>query len=79
VFGPAWGRIKERNMSLQQAQVDAVESLLIALLKNNQMSTATSKVFADAHSRIMSESGPSGTTEKTEAASYLEHLKTILK
>ena len=66
-------------MSLQQAQIDAVESLLIALLKNNQMSTATPKVFADAHSRIMSENGPSGTAEKTEAASYLEHLKTVLK
>ncbi|MGO4797710.1 hypothetical protein ACEN2T_00315 [Pseudomonas sp. W22_MBD1_FP4] len=66
-------------MSLQQAQIDAVESLLIALLKNNQMSTASSKVFEDAHSRIMSENGPPGTTEKTEAATYLDHLRTNQK
>jgi hypothetical protein len=79
VFGPAWSRIKERKMSLQQAQIDALESLLIALIKNNQMSTDITKVFADAHSRIMSESGPAGTAETTEAASYLEHLKTVLR
>ncbi|MDD1011567.1 hypothetical protein M5G27_29335 [Pseudomonas shahriarae] len=66
-------------MSLQQAQIDALESLLIALIKNNQMSTETSKVFTDAHSRVMSENGPSGTTQKTDAASYLEHLKTVLR
>jgi len=66
-------------MRQQQAQSDALESPLIALIKHNQMSTETSKVFADAHSRVMSESGPSGTTQKTEAASYLEHLKTVLR
>ncbi|SDJ40258.1 hypothetical protein [Pseudomonas abietaniphila] len=65
-------------MSQQQAQIDAVESLLIALLKNNQMSFVSHKVFDDAHSRIMSEDGPPGTSEKTAAADYLGHLKTLL-
>jgi hypothetical protein len=66
------------NMDQQQAQIDAVESLLIALLKSNQMSLVAFKVFENAHARIMSENGPPGTTEKSAAADYLNSLKTLL-
>ncbi|MCH5508871.1 hypothetical protein CBI55_03635 [Pseudomonas syringae] len=65
-------------MSLQQAQNDAVESLLISLLKNRQFNMIAFKVFEDAHAKIMSEDGPPGATEKSEAAEYLKHLKAMI-
>ncbi|MEE5068602.1 hypothetical protein V2J79_05150 [Pseudomonas alliivorans] len=65
-------------MSLKQAQSDALESLLIALLKHQQFNMIAFKVFENAHARIMSEDGPPGTTEKSEAANYLSSLKTML-
>ena len=65
-------------MSQQQAQIDALESLVIALFKNNQMSMVAYKAFDDAHARIMSEDGPPGTSEKSAAAEYLKHLRTLL-
>ncbi len=62
-----------------QAQVDALEHMLIALLKRHKMTLSTSGVFEDAHASLMSEDGPHSTTNKTEAVDYLHTLKDRLK
>ncbi|AOS74423.1 hypothetical protein BH711_10880 [Pseudomonas fluorescens] len=58
-----------------QAQIDAIEKLLMAVLKTSGASLSSSTVFAKAQALIMGSDGPSGTTEKTNAANYLAHLK----
>jgi hypothetical protein len=77
VFGPAWSRIKELNMS-QQAKIDALEHLLIAVLKKNSMTLPADAIFDAAHASIMGSNGPGGTTQKTEAMDALRNLKTLL-
>jgi hypothetical protein len=62
-----------------QAQVDAVEQLLIAFLSTQEMSFVSSKVFENAKSALMGSDGPPGTTEKTQAVNYLAHLRLQLK
>lgn len=62
-----------------QAQVDAVEQLLIALLNTQEMNFVSSKAFEDAKSALMGSDGPPGTTEKTQAVNYLGHLRLQLK
>lgn len=61
-----------------QAQIDAVEHLLMALLKSREMNMTAYKVFDEALGSIMGSDGPGGITQKTEAADYLSHLKTQL-
>lgn len=61
-----------------QKQVDAVEHLLIALLKRSKVTLATDQVFSDAHASLMGSDGPGGPNEKSEAADYLMHLKGML-
>lgn len=62
-------------MSQQQAQLDALEHLLIGLLKTSGASIPRKAVFEKAESSLMSEYGPPGTDEKTAARKYLDHLK----
>ena len=62
-----------------QAQIDAVEQLLIALLNTQEMNLVSSKVFEDAKGALMGSDGPPGTTEKTQAVNYLAHLRLQLK
>jgi hypothetical protein len=62
-----------------QAQIDAVEQLLIALLKAPEMNYVSSKVFENAKSALMGSDGPPGTTEKTQALNYLAHLRLQLR
>ncbi|MBF8674861.1 hypothetical protein IRZ53_07195 [Pseudomonas fulva] len=62
-------------MSQQQAQLDALEHLLIGILKASGSSIPSKAVFEKAESSLMSENGPPGTDEKTAARKYLEHLK----
>ena len=62
-------------MSQQQAQLDALEHLLIGLLKTSAVSIPHSAVFAKAKESLAGENGPPGTTEKTAAREYLEHLQ----
>lgn len=66
-------------MSLPQSQIDALEHLLMSALKSQGLSMHAYKIFDNAHASIMSENGPPGTTGKTEAITYLEHLKLQLK
>lgn len=66
-------------MSQQQAQIDAVEQLLIAVLKANKASLSQVDIFEKAHTAIMEGKGPAGTSEKTSATEYLAHLKLQLK
>jgi DUF438 domain-containing protein len=63
----------------QQAQIDALEHLVLTLIKKNRTSLSTAELFEDAQSSVMSEKNASGHEIKTEASSYLEHLKTIWK
>lgn len=62
-----------------QAQIDALENLLIAVLKNSKATLVANKVFDDAQALIMDSGGPGGPTEKTNAVNYLAHLKLQLK
>jgi hypothetical protein len=62
-----------------QAQIDAVEQLLMAVLKTNGMSLSVSTAFQKAESALMGSDGPPGSVEKTQAVNYLAHLKLQLK
>ena len=61
-----------------QAQVDAIEHLLMAVLKQ-QTDHDVDRIFDKAPGTIMGSSGPGGTTQKTEAVDYLRHIKINLK
>jgi hypothetical protein len=58
----------------QQAQIDALEHLVLAILKTNALTLSLNQVVERAEASIMSEEGPPGTTEKTQAREYLSHL-----
>lgn len=61
-----------------QAQVDALEHLLLTLLRKNGLSLTTSNLFEDAEASVMGENNASGTEIKSESVAYLKHLKFIL-
>lgn len=58
-----------------QAQIDAIEHLLVALLKSSKMTLPTDPIFSDAHASLMGSDGPGGPSQKAEAAEYLKYLK----
>lgn len=60
----------------QQAQIDALEHLVLTLIKKNRTVLSTAKLFDDAKDSVMSERNASGSDFKTEASTYLDHLKT---
>ncbi|HEJ4674301.1 TPA: hypothetical protein ACQSOV_004691 [Pseudomonas aeruginosa] len=62
-------------MSQQQAQLDALEHLLIGLLKSSDISVPREKIFELAESSVMGSDGPPGTSQKSAAHEYLAHLK----
>ena len=62
-----------------QAQIDAVEQLLMAVLKLKSFQVDAERAFEKASVALMGSEGPPGTTEKTHAANYLAHLKLQLK
>ncbi|QYX50274.1 hypothetical protein K3F43_02070 [Pseudomonas tussilaginis] len=77
--GPALGRVKEVVVSLNQAQVDAVEHLLMAFLKRSENAQVVAKVYEDAYASIMGSDGPPGTEEKMASLEYLNQLRLQLK
>ena len=62
-----------------QAQIYAVEQLLMAVLKLNPFKADAERAFEKASAALMGSDGPPGTTEKTQAANYLASLKLQLK
>jgi len=60
-----------------QAQIDALEHLVLALVASSERyGRSVEGLFDDAHSSLMSEKGPSGAEQKSDATSYLlKHLK----
>lgn len=66
-------------MSQQQAQIDALEHLLMAVLKSTPLRMEAYIAFEKAHGTIMGSDGPPGSEGKTAAMTYLEHLKLQLK
>ena len=62
-----------------QAHIDAVEQLLMALLNTQEMNFVSTRAFEDAKGALMGSDGPPGTTEKTQAVNYLAHLRLQLK
>lgn len=58
-----------------QAQVDALEHLLIAIFRKNRMSLLAEPAFEAALSSIMGSDGPGGPEQKGAAAEYLNELK----
>lgn len=58
-----------------QAQIDALEHLLLAVLKSSIINgVEPDYLLGKARDSIMGENGPAGTTEKSNAAEYLNHL-----
>lgn len=66
-------------MSLNQAQVDAVEHLLMAFLKRSENAQIVAKVYEDAYASIMGSEGPAGIEEKEAALEHLNNLRLQLK
>lgn len=62
-------------MSQQQAQLDALEHLLIGILKTSAISIPHNVIFEKAKISLAGENGPPGSTEKTAARQYLENLQ----
>ncbi|MEX5531490.1 hypothetical protein [Pseudomonas syringae] len=60
----------------QQAQIDALEHLVMTIIRKNPTSLVLTNLFEDAKASVMSEKNPSGSDFKSEASSYLSHLKT---
>ena len=58
-----------------QAQVDALEHLLMALLRTKSVTLSTSTVFINARERIEGHKGPESESEKKAALDYLEQLR----
>jgi hypothetical protein len=64
---------------VNQAQVDAVEQLLMAVMKAYKFRVDAEQIFDNASSALMGEDGPPGTEQKIQAANYLAHLRRQLK
>lgn len=62
-----------------QAQIDAVEHLLLSMLKRSKVTLQASQVFEDACASVMGSDGPGGSQEKTAAHDYLKHLQRQLE
>ena len=63
----------------QQAQIDALEHLVLTLIKKNRTALSTVDLFDDAKASVMSEKNASGNELKSEACSYLGHLQSTWK
>ncbi|MBP1086057.1 MULTISPECIES: hypothetical protein [Pseudomonas] len=61
-----------------QAQIDALEHLLMAVLKSSPMTMNSFKAFENAQSSLLGSNGPGGPNEKSAAVDYLSHLKSQL-
>lgn len=63
-------------MSQQQAQIDALEHLVVALYKELRAKTDISlkPVIDEAKASALGSDGAGGTDQKTAAVQYLEHL-----
>ena len=63
-----------------QAQIDALEHLLIAVL-NSSISTGVSKDFLiqNAQGSLLGSDGPGGPEQKSEAVNYLNYIATRLR
>jgi len=60
-----------------QAQIDALEHLLMAVLEE-QTSRDIERIFEKAQGSIMGSAGPGGTTQKTQAYDYLRNIRVNL-
>ncbi|RWU21338.1 hypothetical protein DM813_19335 [Pseudomonas alkylphenolica] len=70
---------QEVVVSLNQAQVDAVEHLLMAFLKRSESAQIVAKVYEDAYASIMGSEGPPDNAEKEAALEHLNNLRLQLK
>ena len=61
-----------------QAQVDALQHLVIAILKSSiSDGVAIGHLVGKAQSTLLGSDGPGGPKEKAEAVSYLNHIAAI--
>lgn len=58
-----------------QAQVDALEHLLIAVLNSTINSVPTAYLFESAQGSLMGSNGPGGPEQKSKAVEYLNYIR----
>ncbi|WP_405124383.1 hypothetical protein [Pseudomonas alloputida] len=63
---------------MNQAQLDAVEHLLLAVLRTSKASIPTDLVFETAAGSIKGSSGPRSTDDQRAAQRYLDQLRNKL-
>lgn len=63
----------------QQAQLDALEHLVLAIIKNNEMMLVIKQIAETAKGSIMGSDGPPGAEQKAQASAYLDHLLSQIK
>lgn len=62
-----------------QAQIDALEHLLLSVIKSNKVSIEAFEIFERAQASLMGSNGPGGPTQKTAAVEYLKRLRILLE
>ncbi|WP_447650970.1 hypothetical protein [Pseudomonas abietaniphila] len=62
-----------------QAQIDAIEHLLMAMLKSHKFRVDVERAFDSASAALMGEDSPPGKEPKTQAANYLANLRKQLE
>lgn len=64
----------------QEARINALEHLVVVMAKYLEQSGVSSEtVFEYTQASLMGSNGPGGTTQKSEAVSALNDLKTLLR
>ena len=58
-----------------QAQVDALEHLLLAIMKTSTVSIPRPVIFEKAQSSLLGSDGPGGPQQKSEAVEYHKYLE----
>jgi hypothetical protein len=58
-----------------QAQVNAIEHLLMAVLKTAQFPVDVQRAFDSAYGSLLGSDGPGGPNQKSDAVHYLNCLK----
>lgn len=62
-----------------QAQIDALEHLLVAVLNSGMTTVPRTYLFEQAQGSIMGSDGPGGPEQKSEAMEYLKYVQSRVR